>query len=74
MPKKQGGENSKKVAGNAKVWSLPSRKSSANPPSKKAESANAKTAAENAKKAAVDDQDWSKGVKSNTKKWVIFQS
>ncbi|KAK3170827.1 hypothetical protein OEA41_002911 [Lepraria neglecta] len=52
MGKKQGGENTKKVAGNAK----------------KAEAANQKVAAENAKKAIVEDQGWSKGAKSNAKK------
>lgn len=50
-----------------------SKRLAANPPTKKAESANAKTAAENAKKSAVEDQDWSKGVKSNAKKWVLFE-
>lgn len=72
MAKKQAGENSKKVAGNAKVLILPSRNFTANAPTKKAEAANAKAAAENAKKSAVEDQDWSKGVKSNAKKWVLF--
>lgn len=71
MAKKQAGENSKKVAGNAKVIILPSRNFTANP-TKKAEAANAKAAAENAKKSAVEDQDWSKGAKSNAKKWVPF--
>jgi hypothetical protein len=45
-------ENTKKVAGNAK----------------KAEAAAEKAAAENAKKAVVDDQDWDKGAKSSAKK------
>jgi hypothetical protein len=49
------GENTKKVAGNAK----------------KAEAAAEKAAAENAKKAAAEDQEWSKGAKSNAKKYVI---
>lgn len=52
MPKKQAGENSKKAAGNAK----------------KAEIANQKAAAEGAKKAVSEDQEWSKGAKSNAKK------
>jgi stress response protein YsnF len=50
--KKTGEQNTKKVAGNAK----------------KAEAAAAKAAAENAKKAVEEEQDWSKGAKSNAKK------
>ena len=50
--KKAAGENTKKVAGNAK----------------KAEAAAQKAAAENAKKAEDEEQDWSKGAKSNAKK------
>ncbi|MCJ1359082.1 MAG: hypothetical protein MMC33_009082 [Icmadophila ericetorum] len=49
MPK---GENTKKVAGNAK----------------KAEVAAQKAAAENTKKAQAEEQEWSKGAKSNAKK------
>jgi hypothetical protein len=45
-------ENTKKVAGNAK----------------KAEVAAQKAAAENAKKAESEEQDWGKGAKSNAKK------
>ncbi|MCJ1461725.1 hypothetical protein MMC07_000324 [Pseudocyphellaria aurata] len=52
MAKKQAGENSKKAAGNAK----------------KAEAANQKAASENAKRALAEDQEWSKGAKSNAKK------
>ncbi|KAI9706096.1 MAG: hypothetical protein M1836_005502 [Candelina mexicana] len=50
--KKPAGENSKKAAGNAK----------------KAEAAAQKQAVENAKKAKVEDEEWSKGAKSNAKK------
>lgn len=50
--KKQAGENTKKVSGNAK----------------KAEAAAAKQAVENQKKAAAEDDDWGKGAKSNAKK------
>lgn len=50
--KKGAGENSKKVAGNAK----------------KAEAAAQKAAAENSKKEAADAAEWSKGAKSNSKK------
>ncbi|KAH8656073.1 hypothetical protein BGZ60DRAFT_147623 [Tricladium varicosporioides] len=52
MAPKKMGENSKKVSGNAK----------------KAEAAAQKAAAENAKLAAAEDQEWSKGAKSNAKK------
>ncbi|KAA8570356.1 hypothetical protein MFRU_005g04230 [Monilinia fructicola] len=51
MAKKQAGENSKKVAGNAK----------------KAEAAAIKAAAENNKKAQAEAEEWSKGAKSNSK-------
>ena len=50
--KKGAGENTKKVSGNAK----------------KAEAAAQKAANENAKKAVEEDQEWSKGAKSNAKK------
>jgi hypothetical protein len=50
--KKTGEQNTKKVAGNAK----------------KAEAAAAKAVAENSKKAIEEEQDWSKGAKSNAKK------
>lgn len=50
--KKAVGENSRKVAGN----------------SKKAEVAAQKAAAENQKKAVVEDEDWGRGAKSNAKK------
>jgi hypothetical protein len=46
------GENTKKASGNAQ----------------KAEAAAAKAAQENSKKAAVEDEDWGKGAKSNAKK------
>ena len=46
------GENTKKVAGNQK----------------KAEAAAQKEAAENQKKAVVEDADWGRGAKSNAKK------
>ncbi|RDL35820.1 Uncharacterized protein BP5553_06432 [Venustampulla echinocandica] len=49
---KASGENSKKASGNAK----------------KAEAAAERAAAENAKKGAIEDQEWSKGAKSNAKK------
>ncbi|KAI0152391.1 hypothetical protein F4776DRAFT_29410 [Hypoxylon sp. NC0597] len=52
MAGKKGGENSKKVAGQAR----------------KAEAAAKKAAAEDAKKAAVEDAEWEKGAKSNAKK------
>ncbi|MCJ1364397.1 hypothetical protein MMC16_003507 [Acarospora aff. strigata] len=52
MPKKVGGENTKKAAGNAK----------------KAEAAAQKTAVENSKKAVEEDREWNKGSKSNAKK------
>ena len=74
MAKKQAGENSKKAAGNAKVthyydchnsnFSLTIQQ--------KAEAANQKAAAENAKKAVAEDQEWSKGAKSNAKKSVVL--
>jgi len=50
--KKPAGENTKKASGNAK----------------KAEAAAQKAAAENTQKAAVEDEDWGKGVKSTAKK------
>lgn len=37
---------------------------------KKAEAASAKSAVDNAKKAVVEDEEWSKGAKSNAKKSV----
>lgn len=46
------GENTKKASGNAK----------------KAEAAAQRAAAENAKKSVEEDQEWSKGAKSNAKK------
>ena len=49
-------ENTKKVAGNAK----------------KAEVAAQKAAAENVKNAALEEQDWGKGAKSNAKKYVSY--
>jgi hypothetical protein len=49
-------ENTKKVAGNAK----------------KAAAAQAKNEAENAKKAADEAAEWSKGAKSNDKKYTLF--
>jgi hypothetical protein len=54
MPGKKTTENTKKAAGNAK----------------KAEVAAQKAAVESAKKAAVEDEEWSKGAKSTAKKWV----
>ncbi|KAK5009400.1 hypothetical protein LTR28_001200 [Elasticomyces elasticus] len=53
--KKAGGENTKKVAGNAK----------------KAEAAAQKQAVADAKKAQADSQEWSKGAKDNAKALVI---
>lgn len=50
--KKTSGENSKKASGNAK----------------KAEAAAQKAALDNSKKAAEEDQEWSKGAKSSAKK------
>ncbi|KAF7511680.1 hypothetical protein GJ744_003843 [Endocarpon pusillum] len=52
MAGKKGGENTKKVAGNAK----------------KAEVAAQKQAAEEARAAAAETQEWSKGAKGNAKK------
>ncbi|KAL9622923.1 MAG: hypothetical protein Q9204_007994 [Flavoplaca sp. TL-2023a] len=56
MPKKAAGENTKKAAGNAK----------------KAEAAAQKAAVENSKKAAAEDVEWSKGAKSNAKKYILI--
>jgi len=50
--KKAAGENSRKVAGNAK----------------KADVAAQKAAVENQKKAVVEDEEWGKGAKNNAKK------
>lgn len=70
--KKAAGENTKKAAGNAKA--SPSMRSSFRTPAdlaaQKAEAAAQKSAAENAKKAAADDTEWSKGAKSNAKKYA----
>ena len=52
--KKSGGENTKKVAGNAR----------------KADVAAQKQAAQDSKKAEADEEEWSKGAKSNAKKYV----
>lgn len=52
--KKAAGENTKKASGNAK----------------KAEAAAQKAAAEDAKTAVAEEADWSKGAKSNAKKYV----
>ncbi|KAI1769486.1 hypothetical protein GGR53DRAFT_1576 [Hypoxylon sp. FL1150] len=52
MAGKKGGDNSKKAAGQAR----------------KAQAAADKVAAEDAKKAAVEDADWDRGAKSNAKK------
>jgi len=52
MAPKKAGENTKKVAGNAK----------------KAEAAAQKQAQEDAKKSKADEQEWAKGAKSNAKK------
>lgn len=76
MAKKQAGENSKKASGNAKVFStkLPAVLNVDDKlidSFKKAEAANQKAAAENAKKAVAEDQEWSKGAKSNAKKFVL---
>ncbi|KAI9847438.1 MAG: hypothetical protein M1830_007360, partial [Pleopsidium flavum] len=55
MPKKLGAENTKKAAGNVK----------------KAEVAAQKAAAENSKKASEEDREWTKGAKSNAKKYTL---
>ena len=75
MPKKQAGENTKKAAGNAKVWPFPSARYYELSTllltfvfCKKAESARQKSEAESVRKAAVEDAEWSKGAKSNAKK------
>lgn len=52
MAGKKGGENTRKVAGNAK----------------KAEAAAQKAAADDDKKEAVETTDWNKGVKNSSKK------
>lgn len=52
------GENSKKVAGNAR----------------KADAAAKKAAEQDAKLAAIEDEKWSKGSKSNSKKYVMRQT
>ena len=77
MGKKQAGENGKKASGNAKVSRTqpPSSfllfwQTALTPPFQKAEAANQKAAAENAKKAVAEDQEWSKGSKSTAKKFV----
>ena len=70
MGKKQAGENTKKVAGNAKVSQtafLPCP-SPLNLSLQKAEVAAQKAAAEDAKRAAAEDAQWSKGARSNAKK------
>ncbi|KAL9596974.1 MAG: hypothetical protein Q9219_005443 [cf. Caloplaca sp. 3 TL-2023] len=73
MGKKPAGENTKKAAGNAKVSPSHFPSGQAHPctdfcMSQKAEVASQKAAAENAKKAAAEDAEWSKGAKSNAKK------
>lgn len=73
MGKKQAGENTKKAAGNAKVEYVSQPCGNLTDTDQflqKAEAANQKVAAENAKKAAAEDQDWSKGAKSNAKKFA----
>ena len=74
MAKKQAGENSKKAAGNAKVILFYDRHNSAFSLTfrQKAEAANQKAAVENAKRAVAEDQEWSKGAKSNAKKSVVL--
>ena len=68
MPK---GENTKKVAGNAKVLTQVTSCDSTNRHVvQKAEVAAQKAAAENAKKAQAEAEEWSKGAKSNAKKFV----
>lgn len=72
--KKAAGENSKKAAGNARVSFganpapaiLPYNDSNLQ---KKADAAASKKAAENAKLAAQEDKEWSKGSKTNAKKY-----
>jgi hypothetical protein len=67
-PKK---ENTKKVAGNAKVRESISRQSPSDGEAdfaQKAEAAAAKAAVANAQVAAREDDEWSKGAKSNAKK------
>lgn len=54
MAGKKGSDNSKKAAGQAR----------------KADAAASKAAVENSKKAAVEDEEWSKGSKNNAKKYV----
>lgn len=56
--KKAGGENSRKAAGNAR----------------KAEAEAQKAAAENARSEAAEAEEWSKGAKSNAKKYVRMRS
>lgn len=84
--KKGGGENSKKVAGNARVRSRPrpcyychsvqyemawaTSDQKANGVTQKAEAAASKKAAEDAKLAAEEEKQWAKGSKSSSKKWV----
>ena len=48
--------------------SLASKPTGVDPGHQKAEAAANKAAAENAKKAVLEDQEWSKGAKSNAKK------
>lgn len=52
MAGKKGGENTKKVAGNAR----------------KAEAAAQKSAADDARREAAEDEKWNKGAKSSAKK------
>jgi hypothetical protein len=56
--KKVAGENTKKASGNAK----------------KAEAAAQRAAAENAKKSVEEDQEWSKGAKSNAKNPILSRA
>lgn len=70
--KKPAGENTKKAAGNAKA-SLFHPFQTVHPLTEfqKAEAAAQKAVSENAKKAVADDTEWSKGAKSNAKKYIL---
>lgn len=74
MAGKKGGENTKKVAGNAKVriksatQALQAPRTNPSTPRQKAEAAAQKQAAADTQAAATESQDWSKGAKGNAKK------
>ena len=74
--KKAAGENSKKAAGNARVstGAKPRPRHASlyrnSNEQQKADAAASKKAVEDSKRAAEEDKQWSKGSKSNAKKYV----